>query len=367
MANDLTTLVELGWNDFFDIFHRQYQQGAPASHEFVARVVGEERGLFRVASLHGDFLAVIAGRLRYLADERLDLPAIGDWVMCTLDSSSERGVIHSIFFFCSCITRKEAGHGHQHQILAANVDAALIVTSANAEFNPARLQRYVTAVREGDVTPEIILSKIDLCEDHESLISQIGQAIPGITVHPISVQSGAGTLELSRRFSAGRTFVFLGSSGVGKSTLVNYLLNSEAMATQPISEFESKGRHTTTSRQMFQLPSGALVIDTPGLREFRLGGFEEGLERTYEDILDLARQCRFSDCSHQGEPDCAVEKARTDGSLSEERWNWYLKLQKEVAYQNRRDSGEQARNTKARWKKIHMQAKHILKRKRWES
>ena len=367
MAKHFTALAELGWNDSFETYCLQYLQEALSANEFPARVVAEERGLFQVASLHGEFLSVIAGRLRYLADERLDLPAIGDWVFCTLEPSSERGVIHSIVPRRSCISRKEAGRGIEDQILAANVDTALIVTSANAEFSPARLQRYVTAVREGGVTAEIILSKIDLCADHESLVAQIRQAIPGTAVHSISVHSGAGVCELSHRFSSGRTFVFLGSSGVGKSTLVNCLMNSDVMATQPISEFESKGRHTTTSRHMFQLPSGALVIDTPGLREFRLGGFEEGLERTYEDILELAGHCKFSDCSHQGEPGCAVSTARLEGSLSEDRWNWYLKLQKEVAYQKRRESGEQARNTKARWKNIHKQAKHILKRKRWES
>lgn len=367
MAKTLTNLAELGWNDFLESNYRQHLEKYPAATQFPARVVAEERGLFRIASDRGEFLGVIAGRLRYLADERLDLPAIGDWILCSIEPDINRAVIHSIFPRQSCITRKEAGRGFEDQILAANVDTALIVTSANAEFSPARLQRYIAAVREGGVAAEIILSKIDLCAEHDRLVHEIGQAIPGIVIHSISVHSGAGVPQLYERLLPGRTCVFLGSSGVGKSTLVNRLLDAEVLATQPISNFAAKGRHTTSSRQMFAIPSGALVIDTPGLREFRLGGYEDGLNSTYEDILGLARQCKFGDCSHHGEPGCAVEKARDDGFLSEDRWNWYVKLQKEVGYQKRCESGEQARNSKARWKRIHKQARHILKRKRWES
>jgi len=367
MAKTFTSLAELGWTDFLESNYHQYLEKYPAAQQFPARVIAEERGLFCVASDRGEFLGVVAGRLRYLADERLDLPAIGDWVLCSIEPGTDRAVIHSIFPRQTSITRKEAGRGFEDQILAANVDTALIVTSANAEFSPARLQRYVTAVREGGVAAEIILSKIDLLSDHERLVYEIRQAIPSIVIHSISVHSGAGVPQLYDRLLPGTTCVFLGSSGVGKSTLVNRLLDAEVLATQPISDFAAKGRHTTSSRHMFAIPSGALVIDTPGLREFRLGGYEDGLNSTYDDILGLARHCKFGDCSHHGEPGCAVEKARYDGSLSEDRWNWYVKLQKEVGYQKRRESGEQARNSKARWKKMHKQAKHILKRKRWES
>ncbi len=365
MTGNCTPLSALGWNGFFESYYHQALEDPSLSHQVPARVVGEERGMYQLANTDGTFPGVIAGRLRYLAEERLDLPAIGDWVLCSQGTDSQHSVIHSVFPRQTRITRKEAGRGLENQILAANVDCAFIVTSANADFNPARLQRYVTAARDGGVEPVIVLTKVDLCVDPGSLLTEIREALPYTTVHAISVHSDRGVNELYGELPAGKTFVFLGSSGVGKSTLLNRLLGKDVMATQSISSHEDKGRHTTTSRHLFALPSGALVIDTPGIRELRLGGFEQGLEGTYEDILALAGQCRFSDCHHQGEPGCAVEQALKDGSLTDERWNWYLKLRKEVEYQERRESGEAARNTKARWKKIHQQAKQIHKRKRW--
>ena len=366
-ANHWSSLTDLGWDGFFESYRRRSLEESPELSRAPARVIGEERGLFHLANPNGTFFGVIAGKLRYLAEERLDLPAVGDWVLCSREPNAERAIIHAIFPRRTCIKRKEAGRGTEDQILAANVDCALIVTSANTEFNPARLQRYATAVRNGGVEVEIVLSKIDLCPDHESLFARIQSAMPGIVVHAISVRSSSGLAELHERLTPGRTFVFLGSSGVGKSTLLNGLMGHEVMTTQTISGFEDKGRHTTSSRHLFALPSGSLVIDTPGLREFRLGDFEQGLKETYEDIVALSDECKFYDCHHQGEPGCAVEQAREDGSLSEERWNWFVKLQKEVEYQKRRDSGEHGRNTKARWKKIHQQASQYMKRKRWES
>jgi len=365
MTKYFQSLASLGWNDFFNCCYQQYLEDQSANNLKPARIIGEERGIFTLAVAQNTFLGVISGSLRYLADERLDLPAIGDWVLCSHIDNSERAIIHSIFPRQNCITRKQAGRGIEDQILAANVNCALIVTSANAEFNLARLQRYLTAVRDGGVDIEIVLSKIDLCPDSSALIEQVKTSAPGVTVTGVSVVSGDGLDEFQKRIIPGNTYIFMGSSGVGKSTLLNRLMGHEVMDTGETSSFDDKGRHTTSTRQLFSLPSGVLVIDTPGLREFRLGGFEQGLHETYEDIFALSAKCKFSDCSHQAEPGCAVKEAINSGLLSDARWSWFIKLQKEVDYQKRKESGEQIGNSKARWKKVHKLAKQISKRKKW--
>ena len=366
VAKPFESLAALGWNDFFEAHYQQFTKDPTTSGQQPARIIGEERGLFSLAVARDTFLGSVAGRLRYFSGERLDLPAVGDWVLCSRADHSARAIIHSILPRQTCITRKQAGNGIEDQILAANVDRALIVTSANAEFNLARLQRYLTAVRDSGVAVEIVLSKVDLYPDYPALLDQVKAAVPNVVVTGVSAVSRVGLEEFQRRLIPGHTFVVLGSSGVGKSTLLNCLMGQKIMATSEISDFEDKGRHTTSARHLFALSMGVLVIDTPGLREFRLGGFEQGLHETYEDIVALSAKCKFSDCSHQNEPGCAVKESIESGLLAETRWSWYVKLQKEVDYQKRKESGDQAGNSKARWKKIHKLAKQISKRKKWE-
>ncbi len=344
MTNCFESLAALGWNDFFNSCHQQWVKDWTASGLIPARIISESRDAFTLAVAHNTFLGVISGRLRHSAGERLSLPAIGDWVLCSFADNADRAIIHSIFPRQTCLTRKQAGRGMEDQLLATNVNRALIVTSANAEYNSARLQRYLTAVREGGVEVEIVLSKIDLCPEASSLIQQIQVSVPDVMVTGVSVVSGAGLDELEKRLVPEQTFIFLGSSGVGKSTLLNHWMGQKVMRTNSISTFEDKGRHTTSARHLFALPSGALVIDTPGLREFRLGQFDQGLHETYEDILALSATCKFSNCRHQNEPHCAVQEAIKNGSLSETRRSLYIQLQTEVDAQKRKKYATPARN-----------------------
>ncbi|HET9833143.1 MAG TPA: ribosome small subunit-dependent GTPase A [Vicinamibacterales bacterium] len=223
-------------------------------------------------------------------------------------------------------------------MLAANVDIAFIVSSLNRELSPARLARYVTLARNGGVTPVIVLTKADLCTDAHTAVTEIAAAMPGVPVHAISVWLAQGLEALTPYLPHGTTCVLLGSSGVGKSTIVNHLLGTAAQRVSPVRERDDRGRHTTTNRQVLRLPGGALLIDTPGLREIQpwSGDNDDGLEHAFADITSLATACRFTDCQHQSEPGCAVRAAVAEGALEAGRLASYAKLQRELAFLERK-------------------------------
>jgi len=273
-------------------------------------------------------------------------------------------LIHSIVLRTLVISRKAAGQATEEQILAANVDFAFIVTSFNEDFNLRRIERYLALIKQAGVKPVILLNKSDLAGQHDDRLEKASAVANDAPVFRVSAVTGEGLNEILSRLNNGKTGIFLGSSGVGKSTILNRLLGKEIQATQTIRLSDSKGRHTTTSRQMFFLPGGGLVIDTPGLREIQLWGDSSALSEVYTDIARLAEQCRFRDCRHQGEVDCAVARALETGELPAGRWAGYTKLQKELAYLKRKQDPEQRANSKRRWKSIHKQARAILKRKR---
>jgi ribosome biogenesis GTPase / thiamine phosphate phosphatase len=286
-----------------------------------ARVVAAHRGAFDVATAHGGVRARVPGRLFY---DGVDV-AVGDWV------GLAGPVIRCVLPRRSAIRRSSAGRTSESQTLAANVDVAFVVTSLGPDLEPRRIERYLVTIWESGATPEIVLTKADRLDDPWPLVAEVEAVALGVPVHVVSALTGQGCDALRARIPAGATAVLLGSSGVGKSTLVNLWLGEEVMVTRETREDDDEGRHTTTVRQLLVLPGGGLVIDTPGLRELQLWDVgSAGLEATFADVEELAADCRFADCSHVHEPGCAVLGAVESGELPQERLASWRKLQREL-------------------------------------
>ncbi|MDD5629144.1 MAG: ribosome small subunit-dependent GTPase A [Elusimicrobia bacterium] len=318
-----------------------------------ARIVSEQRGLYQALTAQGELTVELSGRLRHEALSPQELPAVGDWVALRLAPDNQFGLILQVMPRKSRISRGAPGRTAQEQILAANVDTAFVVTTADKDFNPRRLERYLAVIWDGAARPVILINKIDLCADSAGLLAQAGLAFPGVDIHPISALQGQGLGPLSAYLKPERTCVMLGSSGVGKSTLLNRIIGKDVARLGAVRQADQRGRHTTTSRQMFILPSGGLLIDTPGLRELRLGKADDGLRRAFADIGSLSQRCRFRDCRHIDEPGCAVLAALQNGTLARSHYDNYLKLQKEQDYQRRREDPALEAQNKKRWKSIH--------------
>jgi ribosome biogenesis GTPase / thiamine phosphate phosphatase len=335
-------LHELGWNAFFVAeWNNAVRQG-----ERPARVIEQHRELWEVAGEFGECRAEAAGKLRLAADEGADWPAVGDWV--SVSGEPEHGMlIREVLPRRTQIARKVAGRRVAAQVLAANVDSLFLVMGMDGDYNPRRLERYLAQAWESGARVAVLLNKADICEDAEARRMEICRIATGADVLCISAATGAGISQLDSYLESGQTIVLLGSSGVGKSTLVNRLLERDEQATSPVRAGDSRGRHTTTARQLFFLPGGAMVIDTPGLRELQLWDSEAGLDQAFGDVEVLAKHCRFRDCKHSGEPGCAVAAAIREGELEQERLENHQKLLREHAFLERKiDKGAQqkARN-----------------------
>lgn len=332
-------LEELGWDETLA------RAAGAAPGLFPARVVAEQRGAYRVLGAGGELWASPRGRARRAMVDPADLPAVGDWVLARLRPEGDRATIERVLPRRSAFVRRAAGQDAP-QVVAANVDVVLIVTSLNRELNLRRLERYLTLAWNSGATPAIVLSKADLCADPGPMRAEVERVTGGVPVHVVSALDGRGLEELRGYLTRGRTAVLLGSSGVGKSTLVNALAGTPV---QQVGETldDDRGRHTTTSRQMVFVPGGGMIIDTPGMREVGLVGDEEGLARAFEDVAAVAARCRFTDCRHAGEPGCAVAAALASGELPAERWASYVKLKRELELQAVRDDAL-ARHARAR-------------------
>lgn len=349
----------LGWNERWEGYWKEYESDGLAP----ARVLAEQKSLFRIAGEFGEQWAEPAGRLRYRAAARDEWPAVGDWVTVDVRPQERRAIIHGVLPRASRFSRKAAGRETAVQVLAANVDTGFIVTSLNRELNPRRIERYVALVWESGASPVLLLTKADLCEDRGPLVSEVERVAIGVPVHALSAVTGEGLDALATRLAPGRTAVLLGSSGVGKSTLVNRLVGHDLLAVQPVRAEDDRGRHTTTSRQLIVLPGGALLIDTPGLRELSLWESKAGLGHAFEDIAALAADCRFPDCQHQHEPGCAVQDAIEAGDCDAARLESYRKLQRELAYLERRNNAALESAEARKWRKIHKQQKRLYRQR----
>lgn len=325
-------LTRLGWSQFF-----RSSFAALADASLVpARVFEEHRGAYVVVGEDGDLRAEVAGRLRHSAAGREHLPAVGDWVAVAARPAELTATIHHVLPRRGALVRKAAGTRTDAQVVAANLDAVFIVTSANQDFNAGRLARYLTVVWESGAQPVVLLTKADIATDVGRLVGEAESAAPGAAVHAISAVDGRGIEALAPYLAFGRTVALIGSSGVGKSTLINRLLGEERLAVSPVREHDDTGRHTTTFRQLVLLPGGALVLDTPGMRELALWDSDDGLSSAFSDVADIAVSCRFRDCRHATEPGCAVLAALADGSLARERFDQWLALGRELAFLQRK-------------------------------
>ena len=305
-----------------------------------ARVAVAFGATFRVVTRGGDMLADITGRLRHQAEGRRDLPAVGDWVVLkpsTIDGG--RAAIQAILPRKSVFSRKVAGDTTAEQIVAANVDVAFVVTSLDHDFNPRRLERYLAMTWESGARPVILLNKVDVAEDLSAKMDEMSAVALGVPVHVLSAREGTGIEALAPYFAAGQTIAVLGSSGVGKSTLINRLLGEERLRTAEVRASDSRGRHTTTHRELVPLPGGAVLIDTPGMRELQLWSAEAGLVETFDDIAALAVNCFFANCKHASEPRCAVKAAIESGALSAERLDSFHTLGREQTLLAERQDG----------------------------
>lgn len=277
---------------------------------------------------------------------------MGDWVVAEIRSGEGNATIHAVLPRRSKFSRKAAGNRVDEQIVAANFDYVFIVASMNYDLNARRFERYLTVAWESGGMPVLILSKADLSEDIEGIKRTMESMAPGVPVHAVSSVNGEGLEELDKYTSSGKTIVFLGSSGVGKSSLLNKLAGHVLMDVKDIREDDSKGRHTTTYRQLVLMPSGCMIIDTPGMRELAVWDGDEGISATFNDIEELARQCRFSDCGHGNEPGCAVNRAIADGIMDKSRLESYRKLQNEIRFLEEKKGQKLAQVGKARDKAI---------------
>ena len=346
-------LLDMGWNSFFENNFLELDDPALVP----ARVVEQSRGIYGVRSAQREYAAQIAGKIRYLAHGRKDFPAVGDWVaIAPTDESQAR--IECILPRKTKLSRKLVGRELSEQIVAANVDTVFLVSSLNREFNLRRIERYLTLAWDSGATPVVLLNKADLFADADAAGSNVEHIAPGVPVLLLSALRGTGVESVRNHISRGETAVFVGSSGVGKSTIINALSGATSLRVQPVREDDDRGRHTTTSRQMIFIPGGGIVIDTPGMRELQLWDSEEGLFRAFEDIEALAENCKFRNCAHGGEPGCAVEAAILEGRLVPERLENHRKLQAELRFQERKADPELARQQKERWKKIHKAMRH---------
>jgi len=311
-------LNDLGWDDGFAASLEPYDNCIPG------RVSAQHRGEYDVLTRAGEQRARVTGKLRHEAASSADLPAVGDWV--ALREQSIQGVLPRR----SAFQRKVNLGAAEAQVLAANLDSIFVVTGLDADFSARRLERYLTLAWESGATPVVVLTKADLCDDPQALLLDAEQVAVGVPVHLVSNLTGEGHDELGPYLRPAKTIALLGSSGVGKSSLANGLLGQEAQATKALAE-DGTGRHTTTARQLLRLPGGALLVDTPGLREVQLWEAEDGIQEAFADVDELAAGCRFNDCAHTREPGCVVQEAIEDGRLPLERLQSYRLLHRELA------------------------------------
>jgi ribosome biogenesis GTPase len=360
-------LAELGWDPGWATAFLPYD----AAGLRPARVVAAHRDAWVVAqpSHPDDADAIVSGRFRHEALGPGDLPAVGDWVATTPADPGSPLVIQAVLPRRTAFTRsageeRKAGKLVAEQVLAANVDIAFVVAGMDGDFNLRRLERYLAVAWSGGSTPVIVLNKADVADDAEGLRVAAEAIAPGVEVRAVSALTGTGVDALrDAHLARGRTAVVLGSSGVGKSTLVNALVGSERQRTGAVREDDSRGRHTTTHRELVRLPGGALLIDTPGIRSLGVAGLSDGLGPTFADIADLALRCRFSDCRHDGEPGCAVQAALADGTLAAERLASHRKLEREAAHVARASDPLLRAEERRKWRAIHVSVNQHMKRK----
>ena len=341
MSFDRNFLQRYGWNDFFEAsFTPMAKDGLVP-----ARIALEYNQFYRVLTGKGEILAEISGKLKHEATSRAELPAVGDWVALRMVEGENKATIYAVLPRRSKFARKSKGSKTEEQVVGANIDLVFLVTSLNQDFNPRRIERYLTITWDSGAKPVVLLTKTDLCDDVETKFEDVIAISMGAPVHALCAIKGEGLEELEQYFTPGQTIALIGSSGVGKSTLINRLIGSERQTVKEVREHDDRGLHTTRHRELILMPNGALVLDTPGMRELQLWSSADDISGAFADIEALAERCRFRDCTHQTEPLCAVRAAAESGRLDAERFSHFAKLRGEA------EAVGQLRDVKARIQK----------------
>jgi ribosome biogenesis GTPase len=343
------TLAELGWNDFFAQAFAPYA----AEGRMPARVTLELKGYFEVTGEFGAKLGECTGKFINTAASAAEYPAIGDWVAVTPRPGDDtRANIHALLPRRTRFSRKAAGQEEVEQVVAANIDTVFLVSALDGNHHLHRLERYLAAAWSSGAQPVILLNKADLADDPVEMKTEIAAIAPDVPVFVVSAQTRRGLKALAPWLVPGTTIALLGSSGVGKSTLINRLVGEVRQDTQEVREADGKGRHTTTSRELLVAPSGVIVIDTPGMREIQPWDAGAGVDAAFRDVAAIAAQCRFRDCSHTVEPGCAVQAALAAGSLDPVRWQSYLRMGRATAHEVRRHDRQAQQQHKSHFKKL---------------
>jgi len=323
-------IVDLGFDKWFrDTIDPDKPEGLE-----ITRVIAVHKDSYVISNGDNDVFAELLGKMIYSADSPLDYPAVGDWVLARFYDKDTLAIIHEIIQRKSLLKRKTPGKKIEYQLIAANINTAFIVQSLDNNFNLRRLERYLVMINESNIKPIVLLSKSDLLtsKEIESRVGDIQQIMPRLHIQPFSNENGSGLKSVQDLLEPGQTYCLLGSSGVGKTTLLNNLIGESLLKTKPVREKDSRGRHATTHRQLITLECGAMVIDTPGMRELGNLSVEAGLDETFAEIKELAENCQFNDCTHAAEKGCAVLKAVKEGKLSEKRYQNYIKMTRETAF-----------------------------------
>jgi len=327
------SLYTYGWNK---ILQTEFNKNHDITITEPARILSSSKGIYKAACAAGIYNARVSGAFTYVCTSASDFPVTGDWAVVNKDSiADENRVIHSVMKRKNELYRNSAGEKTEKQVLAVNLDYACVICGLDNDFNIYRIERYLTIIRACGTRPLILLSKADLVDNPEDYRKRVVQCDSRTKVFAVSSYTKSGVKEFSAFLEKGKTICFLGSSGAGKSTLINTLRGNEGIRTSSVRDTDSRGRHTTTSRDMYMLPGGALVIDTPGLREIQLFDARSGIEAVFSEIESVSTHCRFKDCTHTGEPGCAVAKAVQNGEIRHERYAHYLKLVKEEQRRSR--------------------------------